>query len=184
MIASRALRCVSFLIGLLGAGTAFAASPGIVVDVDSGKVLYAERATDPWFPASITKLMTTYVALDMVRTGRASMDQLVTVSPEAAAQPPSKMGFKPGMQITLDNALKIIMVKSANDISAAIAENLGGSVEGFAAMMNEASARLGMRESRWVNPHGLPDEGQQTSARVPGWPCRAPRSAGPRRAVR
>src|SRR4051812_1981229 len=165
MIASRALRCVSFLIGLLGAGTAFAASPGIVVDVDSGKVLYAERATDPWFPASITKLMTTYVALDMVRTGRATMDKLLTVSEDAASQPPSKMGFKPGTQITLDNALKIIMVKSANDIAQTIAENLGGSVEGFAAMMNEAAARLGMRESRWVNPHGLPDDRQQTSAR-------------------
>src|SRR5829696_1767277 len=165
MHASRALRSIAFVVGTIAAGGASAATPALVVDVDSGKVLYAERATDPWFPASITKLMTTYVALDMVRSGRASMDQLITISPEAAAQPPSKMGFKPGMQITLDNALKIIMVKSANDISAAIAENLGGSVEGFAAMMNEASARLGMRESRWVNPHGLPDEGQQTSAR-------------------
>jgi len=165
MIASRALRCVSFLAGLLGAGTALAAAPGLVVDVDSGKVLYAERATDPWFPASITKLMTAYVALDMVRSGRASMDKLLTMSEEAAAQPPSKMGFKPGTQITLDNALKIIMVKSANDIAHTIAENLGGSVDGFAAMMNEASLRLGMRESRWTNPHGLPDDRQQTSAR-------------------
>ena len=165
MIASRALRCVSFLAGLLGAGAAFAAAPGLVVDVDSGKVLYAERATDPWFPASVTKLMTAYVALDMVRSGRASMDKLLTMSEEAAAQPPSKMGFKPGTQITLDNALKIIMVKSANDIAHTIAENLGGSVDGFAAMMNEASLRLGMRESRWTNPHGLPDDRQQTSAR-------------------
>ena len=165
MLASRAVRFVTFAFSALFAGAAAAASPALVVDVDSGKVLYAERATDPWFPASITKLMTTYVALDMVRSGRASMDQLVTVSPEAAAQPPSKMGFKPGTQLTLDNALKIIMVKSANDIAATIAENLGGSVEGFAAMMNETAARIGMRESRWVNPHGLPDEGQQTSAR-------------------
>src|SRR4051812_48465599 len=165
MLASRAVRFVTFAFSALFAGAAAAASPALVVDVDSGKVLYAERATDPWFPASITKLMTTYVALDMVRSGRAPMDQLVTVSPEAAAQPPSKMGFKPGTQLTLDNALKIIMVKSANDIAATIAENLGGSVEGFAAMMNETAARIGMRESRWVNPHGLPDEGQQTSAR-------------------
>jgi D-alanyl-D-alanine carboxypeptidase len=109
--------------------------------------------------------MTAYVALDMVRSGRASMDKLLTMSEEAAAQPPSKMGFKPGTQITLDNALKIIMVKSANDIAHTIAENLGGSVDGFAAMMNEASLRLGMRESRWTNPHGLPDDRQQTSAR-------------------
>jgi D-alanyl-D-alanine carboxypeptidase len=165
MIASRALRCVSFLVGLVGAGAAFAATPGLVVDVDTGKVLYAERATDPWFPASITKLMTTYVALDMVRSGRASMDKLLTMSEEAAAQPPSKMGFRPGTQITLENALRIIMVKSANDVAQTIAENLGGSVEGFAGLMNEAAQRLGMRESRWVNPHGLPDDRQQTSAR-------------------
>src|SRR3954469_5574312 len=165
MLARRAVRFAAFALSALWAGAVSAAAPALVVDVDSGKVLYAERATDPWFPASITKLMTTYVALDMVRSGRASMDQLLTLSPEAAAQPPSKMGFKPGTQVTLDNALKIIMVKSANDIAATIAENLGGSVEGFAAMMNETAARIGMRESRWVNPHGLPDEGQQTSAR-------------------
>lgn len=147
------------------AGVSIAGTPALVVDVDSGRVLYAERATDPWFPASITKLMTTYVALDLVRSRKASMDQLLTISEEAAAQPPSKMGFKPGTQLTLDNALKIIMVKSANDIAQTIAENLGGSVEGFAALMNETSHRLGMRESRWFNPHGLPDDRQQTSAR-------------------
>src|SRR5919112_2343341 len=146
MLASRAVRFVTFAFSALLAGAAAAATPALVVDADSGKVLYAERATDPWFPASVTKLMTTYVALDMVRSGRASMDKLLTMSEEAAAQPPSKMGFKPGTQITLENALRIIMVKSANDVAQTIAENLGGSEEGFAAMMNEAAAHLGMRE--------------------------------------
>ena len=75
------------------------------------------------------------------------------------------MAFKPGTQIRLDNALKIIVVKSANDVAATIAENLGGSIDGFAAYMNGYAAQLGMRESRFVNPHGLPDERQQTSAR-------------------
>ncbi len=142
-----------------------ASTPALVVDAASGKVLLADRATEPWFPASVTKLMTTYVALDLVRQGRFSMNSLLTLSPEAAAEPPSKMGFKPGTQLTLDNALKIIMVKSANDITHMIAENLGGSVDGYAGLMNAASRRLGMHESRWVNPHGLPDERQQTSAR-------------------
>src|SRR5215213_1370843 len=164
MLARRAVRFAAFAFALW-AGAVSAAAPALVVDVDSGKVLYAERATDPWFPASVTKLMTAYVALDMVRSGRASMDKLLTMSEEAAAQPPSKMGFRPGTQVTLDNALKIIMVKSANDVAQTIAENLGGSVEGFAALMNDASARLGMAESQWVNPHGLPDERQWTSAR-------------------
>ncbi|MGF3021477.1 D-alanyl-D-alanine carboxypeptidase family protein [Methylobacterium aquaticum] len=152
--------------GSLAAGTAGAVTaPMLVVDVDTGKVIYSQGATDPWYPASITKLMTTYVALDMVRQGRASMDQLLTISEAAAAEPPSKMGFKPGTQLTLDNALKIIMVKSANDVAWAIGENLGGSIDGFAALMNDTAQRLGMRESRWTNPNGLPDPRQWTSAR-------------------
>ncbi|GJD30377.1 hypothetical protein PMNALOAF_1623 [Methylobacterium adhaesivum] len=153
-------------LGLFGAGSAGAVTaPILVVEVDSGKVIYAQGATDPWFPASITKLMTTYVALDLVRQGKVSMDSLITISPAAAAEPPSKMGFRPGTQLTLDNALKIIMVKSANDVAWAIGESLGGSVEGFAALMNDTARRIGMHESRWTNPNGLPDARQWTSAR-------------------
>jgi D-alanyl-D-alanine carboxypeptidase len=165
MHASRALRSIAFVVGTFAAGGASAATPALVVDVDSGKVLYAERATDPWFPASITKLMTTYVALSAVQEGKVTLDTLLRVSENAAAQPPSKMAFRPRTEITLDNALKIIMVKSANDVATVIAEGIGGSVEGFAKMMNDAAWRIGMRESRWVNPHGLPDPGQYTSAR-------------------
>jgi D-alanyl-D-alanine carboxypeptidase len=165
MHASRALRSIAFIVGTIAAGGASAATPALVVDVDSGKVLYAERATDPWFPASITKLMTTYVALSAVQEGKLTLDTLLRVSENAASQPPSKMAFRPGTEITLDNALKIIMVKSANDVATVIAEGVGGSVEGFAKMMNDAAWRIGMRESRWANPHGLPDPGQYTSAR-------------------
>ena len=164
-MASRALLLAAATCLVGATGQALAGTPSLVIDAASGKVLSAERATDPWFPASITKLMTTYVALDLVRQGKASMDSLLTLSAAAAAEPPSKMGFKPGTQLTLENALKIIMVKSANDIAMMISENLGGSVEGFAALMNDASRRLGMRESRWFNANGLPDERQQTSAR-------------------
>lgn len=164
-MASRAAFVLLTLSGIAAGSLAQAATPALVVDVDSGRVLYAERATDPWYPASITKLMTTYVALDQVRAGRLSMNSLLTLSPRAAAEPPSKMGFKPGTQLTLENALRIIMVKSANDIALMIGENVGGSVEAFADMMNETARRLGMRESRWTNPNGLPDDRQQTSAR-------------------
>lgn len=151
---------------LAGAGAARAVTvPILVVDVESGKVIFQQGATDPWYPASITKLMTTYVALDLVRQGRASLDTMVTVSPAAAAEPPSKMGFRPGTQLTLDNALKIIMVKSANDVAYAIGESLGGSIEGFSDLMNQTAQRIGMRESRWFNPNGLPDPRQWTSAR-------------------
>ncbi len=154
------------LVGLLGAQAADAVTaPILVVEVDSGKVLYAQGATDPWYPASITKLMTTYVALDLVRQGKVSLDSMITISAAAAAEPPSKMGFKPGTQLTLDNALKIIMVKSANDVAWAIGETLGGTIDGFADMMNETARKIGMRESRWYNPNGLPDPRQWTSAR-------------------
>ncbi len=164
-MSGRAIPIASAWLGLMVAGGAHAATPSLVVDVESGRVLHAERATDPWYPASITKLMTVYVALDLVRQGKVSLSTPLTLSARAAAEPPSKMAFRPGTQVTLDNALKIIMVKSANDIAMMIGENLGGSVDGFAELMNDASRRLGMRESRWYNPNGLPDERQQTSAR-------------------
>ena len=140
-------------------------TPALVADLDTGRVIYAENATDPWFPASLTKLMTAYVALDEARNGRVRMDSLLTVTATAAAQPPSKMGFKAGTQIRLDNALLIIMVKSANDVAATIAEGLGGSVEGFATKMNFHAAKLGMHDSFFTNPHGLPDLRKRTSAR-------------------
>ncbi len=165
MNVSRALRVTVFALSALVSGSALAGNPALVVEVESGRVLHAERATDPWFPASITKLMTTYVALDQIRSGRMSMDTLLTVPESAAALPPSKMGFKPGTQIRLDNALKIMLVKSANDVAATIAENIGGSVEGFADLMNAKAQSLGMRDSRFANPHGLPDERNQTTAR-------------------
>ncbi len=164
-MARRAVLLAVAALALFGANAARAGTPALVVDAATGKVLLAERATDPWYPASITKLMTTYVALDLVRQGKVSMNSLLTMSPEAAAEPPSKMGFKPGTQLTLENALRIILVKSANDVSMMIGEGLAGSVERYAALMNEASRRLGMRESRWYNQNGLPDERQQTSAR-------------------
>lgn len=164
-MSSRAVAIAVASIGFLVAAGAQAATPSLVVDVESGRVLHAERATDPWYPASITKLMTVYVALDLVRQGKVSLGTPLTLSARAAAEPPSKMALRPGTQVTLENALKIIMVKSANDIAMMIGENLGGSVDGFAELMNDASRRLGMRESRWYNPNGLPDERQQTSAR-------------------
>jgi D-alanyl-D-alanine carboxypeptidase len=165
MGAFRALHLTVFVLAALVSGTAFAGGPSLVMDAQSGRVLHAERAREPWYPASITKLMTVYVALDLVRSGQFQMESLLTVSDTAATLPPSKMAFKPGTQIRLDNALKIIMVKSANDVAATIGENLGGSIDGFAALMNDRAARLGMTESHFANPHGLPDPRNRTSAR-------------------
>jgi D-alanyl-D-alanine carboxypeptidase len=87
------------------------------------------------------------------------------VSPVAASQSPSKMGFKPGTQVTVENALAMMMVKSANDMAVVLAEGVGGSIDGFSAQMNQAAQRLGMTQTSYVNPNGLPAEGQITSAR-------------------
>src|SRR5579871_2923474 len=164
------------LLGLvLGAFTAAAAAVGavspadamalILVDAQSGKVLRAENAAYPWYPASTTKLMTLYMTLSAIRDGRITPDTLFTVSPNAAAQAPTKMGFPVGTQVTVDNALKMMMVKSANDMAVLLAEGIAGSVDNFAEAMTETAHRLGMTESNFVNPNGLPADGQIMSAR-------------------
>ena len=137
----------------------------LLIEADTGKVLHAENATMPWYPASLTKLMTAYVTLHAVNEGRITLDTLAVVSARAAAQLPTKMGFKPGMRLTIDNALKMLMVKSANDMAVVLAEGVSGSVEKFADEMNHVSKTLGMTQSHWVNPNGLPDENQISSAR-------------------
>ncbi len=145
----------------------------LLIDAASGKVLQAENATVPWHPASLSKLMTTYVTLQAVKDGRISFDTLLTVSPAASAQTPSKMGFRPGIQVTVDNALKMLLVHSANDIAWVLAEGIDGSVDKFAEEMNATSQRLGMTQSSWVNPNGLPDDRQISSARDMGILARA-----------
>jgi len=137
----------------------------LVVEADTGKVLQAENATYPWYPASVTKLMTAYVTLKAVKEGRMSLDTLLTVSPLAASQSPSKMGFRPGTRVTVDNTLKMMLVKSANDMAVVLAEGVGGSIDGFSALMNQNAQRLGMTQTSYVNPNGLPADGQITSAR-------------------
>ena len=137
----------------------------ILVDADSGKVLRAENATYPWYPASTTKLMTLYMTLSALRDHRITADTLFTVSPNASAQAPVKMGFPIGTQITVDNAIKMMMVKSANDMAVVLAEGVGGSIDDFAQQMTDTAHRLGMTESNFVNPNGLPADGQIMSAR-------------------
>ena len=150
-----------------------AAGPSLVMDAASGKVLHAEDATAPWYPASLTKLMTAYIVFGAIRSGRMSLNQQITCSPHAHSQPPSKLGLPVGASITVELALKLIIVKSANDVSVMLAEAAAGSVEGFAAEMNATAARLGMTGSHFVNPHGLPEPGQVTTARDMGILARA-----------
>jgi D-alanyl-D-alanine carboxypeptidase len=140
-------------------------TPYLVLDVVSGRIIEERIASHIWYPASVTKLMTVFVALEAVRQGRLTMDTPLVVTSRAAQMKPSKMGFPPGAQVTLDNALKMLMVKSANDIAVTVAEGVSGSVEAFADEMNQTAATLGMRESHFVNPNGLPDPNHVSSAR-------------------
>src|SRR6478736_1272608 len=152
------------LLSLAGADGAQAEAQ-LLIEASTGKVLHAENATYPWYPASVTKLMTAYTTLRAVKEGRISFNTLLTVSRNAAAQQPTKMGFNIGTTVTVDNALKMLMVKSANDMAVTIAEGVGGSIEGFADLMNANARRLGMSQSNFVNPNGLPAENHVTSAR-------------------
>ena len=162
---SLAKRAALVALCLVAALCPAAATPSLVVDVDTGEILLQEQATANWYPASLTKLMTTYVALQAVRAGRLTMDTPLVVSLRAARAPPSKMGFRPGVQVTLDNALKMLMVKSPNDVAVTVAEGVSGSVEAFAGEMNSAAQNLGMHESHFVNPNGLANPGHVSSAR-------------------
>ena len=171
MYGLHSLRALTLAIAL---GCAFAATAAatparagasILVDADTGKVLHAENAAYPWYPASVTKLMTAYLTLRAVKSGRITLDTLFTVSRNAAAQAPTKMGLPVGTQVTVDNALKMLMVHSANDMAVVLAEGVAGSIENFAGEMTATAHRLGMTESNFVNPNGLPADGQITSAR-------------------
>ena len=141
------------------------ATPFLVVDADSGQVLIDNEGTAVWYPASLTKLMTVYVALDAVRNGKLTLDTPLIMSARAARMAPSKMGFRPGTEVTLDNALKMLMVKSPNDVAVMVAEGVSGSVEAFADEMNGAAQRLGLHESHFVNPNGLHNPNHVSSAR-------------------
>lgn len=153
------------LVSALAAPFAAQANPRVVVDAGTLQVLDQEMAFRKWYPASLTKLMTAYVTFRALKAGELKLDSLVTMSKRASAQPASKMYYKPGQQLTLDSALKILLVKSANDIAVAIAETVGGSQDQFVARMNAEAARIGMTSSHFVNPNGLPGKGQYTTAR-------------------
>ena len=152
---------------LISAAPAHAAAPPswILVDEGSGRVLKEDNSAALWHPASVTKLMTAYVTFEALKDGKIKLTSPVRVSANALAQAPAKMGFKVGTVVNLDNALKMMLVKSANDIAIAVAETVGGSEDAFVAEMNAAASRLGMASTHYDNANGLPDDGQVTTAR-------------------
>lgn len=142
--------------------------PVVVFDADTGEVLIEDRAGEPWSPASLTKLMTAYLVFEALEAGELQLDQQIPVSQAAARQPPSKIGIPAGGSITVDLALRALLVRSGNDIAVVLAEAVSGSVAEFVEEMNAAAERLAMHGTRFANPHGLPDPLQVTTARDMG----------------
>ncbi|WP_062227295.1 D-alanyl-D-alanine carboxypeptidase family protein [Aureimonas frigidaquae] len=137
----------------------------IVIDAHNGSVLKAVNADARRYPASLTKMMTLYMAFDALKAGRMRMDTQLPVSAYAAARPPSKLALRAGSTISAHDALLGLATRSANDASSVVAEYLGGSEQGFARMMTERAHALGMRSTVFRNPHGLPDKEHVTTAR-------------------
>ncbi|WP_172125589.1 MULTISPECIES: D-alanyl-D-alanine carboxypeptidase family protein [unclassified Devosia] len=168
MPSARSLRSaiIAIVLNCLWAGAAVVqANPMLLVDMDNLAVLYEEDAGQPWHPASLTKLMTAYVAFEEIQKGTVTLQTPVVLSRNAINQAPSKSGLPVDSALSLQDALYIMIVKSANDIAMGIAETVGGSEAQFVAKMNETAARMGLSATRFVNPHGLHDPAQQTSAR-------------------
>jgi D-alanyl-D-alanine carboxypeptidase len=134
-------------------------------DAQTGEVLSQERAGEPWYPASLTKLMTAYIVFQKLRDGGLRLDQQIVVSEKAHSQEPSKIGIPTGKTVSVDFALQALLVYSANDMAYVLAEASSGSYERFADEMNAVAKTLGLTASHFVNPNGLFDPRHVTSAR-------------------
>lgn len=141
------------------------AIPMLLVDAQTYDVLYAEDAGVPWHPASLTKMMTAYLAFAAIKDGRVGLDTHVKVSQHAWNQAPAKSGLEVGASITLKDALYIMLVKSANDIAVAVAETVSGNEKNFVLEMNKMAADMGLTATHFVNANGLHQDGQVTTAR-------------------
>ena len=149
------------------------AGPALVFEPNSGLVLYSEDADVLWHPASLTKLMTAYITFEELRDSKLKPEDTVTCSEHALNQAPSKIGLPVGSQMSIDMALKALIVQSANDVAIMLAEKIGGSEEAFVARMNATAQRLGMTQTRFFNANGLPNDQQVTTARDLGLLARA-----------
>jgi D-alanyl-D-alanine carboxypeptidase len=137
----------------------------IVIDVNSGKTLQATNADAPRFPASVTKVMTLYMLFEQIERGRFTLETPLKVSTFAARQAPSKIGFDPGETIEVEEAIKALVTKSANDVAVVVAEAIAGDQETFAEQMTRKARALGMSRTTFKNASGLPDPEQVTTAR-------------------
>ncbi|MCB1520230.1 MAG: D-alanyl-D-alanine carboxypeptidase [Hyphomicrobiaceae bacterium] len=137
----------------------------MVIDANTGAVLYASKADAERYPASLTKMMTLYMTFDLIEKGRLRYSDQVTISAQASAQPPSKLDLDPGEKITVRDAVRALVTKSANDIAVALAERIAGSERNFARLMTRKAREIGMSRTTFQNASGLPNSEQITTAR-------------------
>ncbi|MBW8317965.1 MAG: serine hydrolase, partial [Rhizobium sp.] len=160
------LIALSFLLTVASfSTTASAGSAQLLLDARTGEVLASENPDSLNHPASLTKMMTLYMTFEAIRRGELSWDSRVPFSKYAASRPPTKLRVKAGDSITVKEAVLGLIVQSANDAAAALAEKLGGSESAFAAEMTRKARALGMAKTTFVNASGLPDARQITTAR-------------------
>ena len=151
--------------GSAATAKSIAAGPSVVFEPATGVILSSDRAGEPWYPASLTKLMTAYVVFHKIKAGTLTLDQRLKVSELANAQPPSKIGVKAGGEVNVDFALQALLVYSANDMAYVLAEGASGSAPAFISEMNAAARKLGMTGTHFVNPNGLFDPRHVSTAR-------------------
>lgn len=156
-----------------GLASGASAKPALVFDMTNDLVLYAEDQDRPWHPASLTKIMTAYLVFEAIKKGKLGLEDDIVCSKEANHQAPSKMGLPVGGKIQVKDAVRALIIKSANDVAVMLAEKVAGSHEAFARKMTETARRLGMKHTRFVNANGLPDARQVTTARDMGLLARA-----------
>ena len=157
---------IALCIGLLLVTAAGLAGPAVMVtDVTTGTVLLEGDADARHFPASLTKLMTLYVLFEALGDGRIRLDQKFIVSPEAAAQPPTKVGLRPRSRISVEECIGALITRSANDVAMVVAEGLEGSESAFSEVMTATAMNLGMQQTVFRNASGLPDPDQYSTAR-------------------
>ncbi len=165
------LAALALLAAQLGQAAGAAAQPALLFDIGSGRVLIAEEAGRPWYPASLTKLMTAYLVFDAVHAGRLRLNQTFAISKNAVrggGHGASRYGAKPGQRMSVDRMLAFLLVRSDADMAVALAEAVAGGEARFVRMMNATAKRLGMTGTHFVNPHGMGDPRQVTTARDMG----------------
>jgi D-alanyl-D-alanine carboxypeptidase len=156
---------LGMLVAMPGQSWAGGRHAALIIDANTGRVLHAQFADEPRYPASLAKMMTLYIVFEQLEQRRLTPSTRIKISENAANTPPSRLDLEPGSEITVNDAVKALITKSANDVAVAVAEHIAGSTEKFAALMTQKAKALGMGSTVFKNPHGLPDASQVTTAR-------------------